>query len=53
MSVFLAIGLLAATGVYNPQVMHHGRCIAEPGTVDALYCTVPAVAPTHHSHGKK
>jgi hypothetical protein len=52
MSLFLAMPLLAATGLYNPQVMHHGHCMAQPGTVNALYC-VQAPAPpaaTHHRH---
>jgi hypothetical protein len=31
MSLFLALPLLAATGIYNPQVMHHGHCIAARG----------------------
>lgn len=48
----LAMGPLAATGIYDPQVMHHGRCIAEPGTFYALHCPAPA-APPHHRHGKK
>ena len=26
----------------NPQVMHHGHCIAEAGTFDALYCPASA-----------
>jgi len=29
--------------------MDHGRCIAEPGTFDALYCPAPP-APSHHLH---
>ena len=55
MSLFLAAGLLAATGLYNPQVMHHGRCIAEPGTFDALYCQVPSASPpaAHHRQAKR
>jgi len=55
MSLFLAMPLLVATGIYNPQVMHHGRCIAEPGTVDALYCVqaqAPAAPAHHHRHAK-
>jgi hypothetical protein len=48
----LAVPFLAATGIYNPQVTHHGRCIAEPGGFDALYCAAPAAPPLHH-HGKK
>jgi hypothetical protein len=53
MSIFLIMPLLAATGIYNPQVMHHNRCIAEPGTVAALYCVQAPAAPPHHPHGKK
>jgi hypothetical protein len=37
----LAVPFLSATGIYNPPVMHHGRCIAEPGSFDALYCPAP------------
>jgi hypothetical protein len=47
MSVFFLVPFLAATGIYNPQVMHHGHCIAEAGSFDALYCQAPA-APPHH-----
>jgi hypothetical protein len=47
----IAMGPLAATGIYNPQVMHHNRCIAEPGSFDALYCVAAApAAPPHHTH---
>jgi hypothetical protein len=52
MTILLAMplaALLAATGIYNPQVMRHGRCMAEPGSLYALlYCTPPA-APPHQS----
>ena len=48
----MLVGPLGATGIYSPQVMHHGRCIAEPGSFDALYCSAPA-APPHHRHAKK
>jgi hypothetical protein len=50
--MIMAVPFLAATGIYNPQVMHHGRCIAEPGTFNALYCPAPTAAP-HHPHGKR
>jgi len=50
MSVFLALPLLAATGLYNPQVMHHGHCIAAPGSVDALYCQAPGPAALPHRY---
>jgi hypothetical protein len=45
--MIMAVPFLYATGIYNPQVMHHGHCIAEPGSFDALYCPAPA-APPHH-----
>ena len=47
--MIMAVPYLAATGIYNPQVMHHGHCIAQPGSFDALYCPAPA-APPHHPH---
>jgi hypothetical protein len=52
--IILAMGPLAALGIYNPQVVHHSssRCIAEPGSIDALYCPAPT-APAHHPHRKK
>jgi hypothetical protein len=34
----LAVPFLTATGVYDPPVMRHGHCIAEPGSFDALSC---------------
>ena len=49
--MIMAVPFLYATGIYNPPVMHHGRCIAEPGSFDALYCPAPAAPP--HQHGKK
>ena len=50
MSMFLLMPLLAATGIYNPQVMHQHHCIVGSGTFDALYCPAPA-APPHRPHG--
>jgi hypothetical protein len=47
----LAVPFLSATGIYNPPVMHHGRCIAEPGGFDALYCPAPE-ASAHRPHRK-
>ena len=35
----LLVGPLAATGIYNPQVVRHHHCIAELGTFDALRVT--------------
>ena len=49
----LAVPWLAATGIHNPPVTHHDRCIAEPGTVNALYCPAPAAPAHHHRHAKK
>ena len=41
----LAMGPMAALGIYNPHVVDHGRCTAEPGTTQALYCPAPATLP--------
>ena len=42
MTYMIAIMLapwLAATGIYHPQVVdRHGRCLAQPGSFDAIYC---------------
>ena len=46
--LIMSVPWLAATGIYNPHVMHHGRCIAEPGSFDALYCPAPEAAVPHH-----
>ena len=46
----LLMGPLAATGIYNPQVMRHGQCMAEPGTFLALYCPATAEAPHARKH---
>ena len=46
--MIMAVPFLSATGIYNPQVMHHGHCVAQPD-FDALYCPAPAASP-HHPH---
>src|SRR5262245_1419687 len=47
---FFAASLLSATGIYDPQLMHHGRCMAEPGSIYALYYCVPEpAAPPHNA----
>jgi hypothetical protein len=43
--MIMAVPFLYATGIYNPPVVHHGRCIAEPGTFNALYCMGRTEAP--------
>jgi hypothetical protein len=46
---FFAAALFAATGIYNPQLMHNGHCMAQPGSIYALYyCTPEPAAPTHY-----
>ena len=52
--MIMAVPFLSATGIYNPPVMHHGHCIAEAGTVRALYCPAPAAPPrrAHAAHAK-
>ena len=51
--MIMAVPWLSATGVYNPPVMQHGHCIAEPGTFDALYCPAPEAPAHHYSHTKR
>jgi len=52
MSLFLAMPILAATGLYNPQVVDgHHHCVAEAGSVQALYCPAPAAHAELASHG--
>jgi hypothetical protein len=50
--MIMAVPFLSATGIYNPQVTHHGRCIAEPGGFDALYCPAPTAQAPHRKHAK-
>jgi hypothetical protein len=52
----LAMGPMAALGIYNPPVVHHSpaRCIAEPGSIDALYCSgATAETPANHPQHKR
>ena len=54
--IILAMGPLAALGIYNPPVVHHSpaRCMAEPGTINALYCSgATAETPAHHPRHKR
>jgi len=37
----MAVPFLSATGIYKPDVMKNGHCIAEPGSFHALYCPAP------------
>jgi hypothetical protein len=48
----LAMGPMSATGIYNPQVVdRHHRCLAEPGSFEAIYCST--IAPTPHPRWAK
>jgi hypothetical protein len=49
----MAVPFLSATGIYNPPVMQHGHCIAEPGSFDALYCSGATAGTTNRPYGKK
>lgn len=49
----MAVPWLAATGIYNPPVMRHGHCIAQPGSFDALYCPAPSETPNHRPRRKR
>jgi hypothetical protein len=42
----LSVPFLYATGIYSPKVVHHGRCIAQPGSFDALFCFLPSTQDT-------
>jgi len=45
----LSTAAIGCHGTLQSAVMHHGHCIAAPGSVDALYCQAPApAAPLHH-----
>ena len=43
--MIMSVPFLYATGIYNPPVVQQGRCIAEPGTFDALFCMGRTEAP--------
>jgi hypothetical protein len=47
----LSVPFLYATGIYSPKVVHHGRCIAQPGSFDALF--LPSTQDTAIVHRKK
>jgi hypothetical protein len=49
----MAVPWLMATGIYNPPVMRHGHCIAQPGSFDALYCQPGSVTPTNRPRRKR
>ena len=38
----MAVPWLMAKGIYNPPVMRHGQCIAQPGSFNARFCTPPS-----------
>jgi hypothetical protein len=46
----MSVPLLTATGIYNPPVMRHGQCIAQPGSFDALYCPAPSQTAPAYRH---
>ena len=48
--MILAVPFLSATGIYNPPVVQHGRCIAEPGSFNALFCMGVAEAPNKQKY---
>ena len=45
-----AVPFLYATRIYNPPVVHHGHCIAEPGTFNALFCMGRTEAPHNQKY---
>ena len=48
--MIMSVPFLYATGIYNPPVVQHGRCIAEPGTFNALFCMGRAEAPAKREY---
>jgi hypothetical protein len=48
----LSVPFLMATGIYSPKVVHHGHCIAQPGSFDALFCPAPKT-PAYRVNRKK
>ena len=47
----MAAPFLAATGIYNPPVLdRHHRCIAEPGSFEAIYCSSAEAPPGKKKH---
>jgi len=49
----MAVPWLMATGIYNPPVMRHGHCIAQPGSFDALFCMPPSETTTQRPRRKR
>jgi hypothetical protein len=50
--MIMAAPWLHASGLYSPQVVdRHHRCLAEPGSFEAIYCST--VAPTPHPRWAK
>ena len=51
--MIMAVPFLSATGIYKPDVMKNGRCIAEPGSFNALYCPAPSAEAPKYKYRKK
>jgi hypothetical protein len=49
----MSVPLLMGTGIYNPKVVHNGRCVAEPGSFHALFCPPPPAAPAYRSRRRR
>jgi hypothetical protein len=49
----MAVPVLSATGIYDPEVMKNGRCIAEPGSVHALFCAGKVETAPKYRYKKK
>ena len=47
----MSVPFLMATGIYNPKVVQHGYCVAEPGSYNALFC--PPDAKPHPRYRNK
>jgi hypothetical protein len=49
----MSVPVLSASGVYNPEVMKNGRCIAEPGSIHALFCAGQVETAPKYRYKKK
>ena len=52
-AMILAMGPMSAAGIYNPEVMRNNKCIAEPGSMNALYCKPQPEKPRYSMRKKR
>ena len=52
-AMILAMVPMSAAGIYNPEVMRNNKCIAEPGSMNALYCKPQPEKPRYTMRKKR